>query len=106
MRLPRLGACREIPEPTHSANSPFSTAFATDANSASNFASTSRTEISLAVGTSATPFLLPLTTSPRSPWRALFSPAIFPNDREVDFGHGERPDQRHPVGLNFAPNER
>src|SRR4051812_35341022 len=58
MRLPRSGACREIPEPTHRANSPSSTAFATDANSASNFASTSLTEISVAVGASVTPLLL------------------------------------------------
>ena len=47
---PRLGARREMPEPTHSANSPLSTARATASNSASSFWSTSLTVICVAVG--------------------------------------------------------
>lgn len=66
IKLPRFGACCEIPEPTHSANSPFSTARAIEANSALNFASTSRTEIWFAVGPSATsPPFYSISVTPR-----------------------------------------
>jgi len=45
MRSPRLGAAARYTEPTHRANSPFSTACATGANSASTFAIIFATEM-------------------------------------------------------------
>src|SRR5579875_2122842 len=65
IKPPRLGAFFEIPEPSQSANSPFSMAAVVEANCVSKMWSTSRTEIvSARFGTSR---LLHYTDDPISP---------------------------------------